>query len=96
MIDWTNASRGLALTDVALTIILVTCPVMPGSRALNIAARPLRAWIARAFAARYKGRELDEQLVFGAELKALDAHMSAQEVEAMTRLGARAQARLND
>jgi aminoglycoside phosphotransferase (APT) family kinase protein len=94
VIDWTNASRGLALTDVALTIILVTCPVMPGSRLLNIAVTPMRSWIARAFSARYKGRNLDEQLAFAAELKALDQNMSAAEIAAITRLGERARARL--
>ncbi len=94
VIDWTNASRGNALTDVALTIILVTCPEIPASRMINIAVTPARSWIARTFASRYKGRELDEQLVFGAELKALDANMSAKEVAAMATLGVRAQARL--
>jgi aminoglycoside phosphotransferase (APT) family kinase protein len=94
VIDWTNASRGKALTDVALTIILVTCPEIPASRMINVVATPARSWIARTFASRYKGRELDEQLVHGAEIKALDTNMSAKEVEAIARLGARAQARL--
>src|SRR4051812_35221305 len=94
VIDWTNASRGNALTDVALTIVLVTCPEIPASRMINIVATPGRTWIARTFAARYLGRELDEQLVFGAALKALDGNMSAKEIEAMVRLSARAQGRL--
>jgi hypothetical protein len=94
VIDWTNAARGDALTDIAITLILLTCPEMPGSRLVNVAAAPARTWIARTFAARYKGRELDEQLVYGAQLKALDTNMSPKEVAAIEQLGSRARARV--
>jgi len=94
VIDWTNAARGNALTDVAVTLVLLTCPEVPAPRPIRIAVTPARAWIARAFASRYKGRDLDEQLVFGAQLKALDTNMSAKEVAAIEELGARAEARL--
>ena len=66
VIDWTNAARGDALTDVAVTFMLLTCPRIPGSRIVNVAATPMRAVSRRAFAARYRGRALDEQLVFAA------------------------------
>jgi aminoglycoside phosphotransferase (APT) family kinase protein len=93
VIDWTNAARGNALTDVAVTMVLLTCPEMPGSRIINVAATPARAFIARTFAARYKSRALDEQLVFGAQLKMLDRNMSVTEVAACEQLAARAGAR---
>ena len=94
VIDWTNASAGNALTDVAITIVLLTCPEVPAPRPVQLAVAPMRGWIARTFAARYKGRELDEQLVYGAQLKALDANMSANEVAAIEQLGAQAARRL--
>jgi len=94
VIDWTNAARGNALTDVAVTLVLTTCPEVPAPRAIQLAVTPARAWIARVFAARYRGRELDEQLVYAAQLKALDTNMSAKEVAAIEALGARARARV--
>ena len=93
VIDWTNASRGMPLTDVALTIVLLTCPDMPGSRLVNVAASLPRAFIARAFAARYRGRALDERLGWCAPLKAFDPNMSEREQAACVRLGVRARAR---
>ena len=94
VIDWTNAVRADALTDVALTIVLLTCPRMPGSSIVNVAATPARAHLARVFAARYKGRALDERLDFAARMKALDANLTAEEVAACERLAARARQRL--
>jgi tRNA A-37 threonylcarbamoyl transferase component Bud32 len=93
VIDWTNAARGNALVDVAMTVVLVTCPRMPGSRMLNIAATPMRSYLARSFSARYRGRPLDEQLDFVGRLKALDGNMTAEEVVACERLAARARKR---
>jgi aminoglycoside phosphotransferase (APT) family kinase protein len=93
VIDWTNASRGEALTDVAVTVVLLTCPQMPGSRLLNVAVAPARAHLGRTFASRYKSRALDEKLAFAAELKMLDKHLSAEEIAACARFGARARAR---
>ena len=93
VIDWTNAVRADALTDVALTIVLLTCPRMPGSSIVNVAATPARAHLARVFAARYKGRALDERLDFAARMKALDANLTAEEVAACERLAARARKR---
>jgi aminoglycoside phosphotransferase (APT) family kinase protein len=93
VIDWPNAARGNALVDVATTVVLVTCPRMPGSRILNVAATPLRTYLARSFSARYRGRALDEQLDFAGRLKALDGNMTAEEVAACERLAARARKR---
>jgi aminoglycoside phosphotransferase (APT) family kinase protein len=94
VIDWTNAARADALVDVAMTIVLLTCPRMPGSRIVDVAATPLRTYLARAFSARYRGRALDEQLDFVGRMKALDGNMTAEEVVACERLAARARKRI--
>jgi len=94
VIDWTNAAGADALVDVAMTIVLLTCPRMPGSRMVNVAATPLRTYLARAFSARYRGRALDEHLDFVGRMKALDGNMTAEEVVACERLAARARKRI--
>jgi hypothetical protein len=48
----------------------------------------------RAFTKRYRGRELDVQLVQAAALKVLDTNMTPEEVTAIERAGARASARI--
>jgi serine/threonine protein kinase len=93
VIDWTNAGRGDPLLDVGFTYILLTCPRVPGSNLLNLALRPVRFAMGRAFTKRYRGRELDHQMVKGAALKMLDTNMSPDEVAAIERLGERARAR---
>jgi aminoglycoside phosphotransferase (APT) family kinase protein len=93
VIDWSNAARGQALTDVATTVVLLTCPRMPGSRSINLAVAPVRSLLARVFSARYRGRALDDRLAFAAELKSLDKNMSPEEVAACLRLANRARAR---
>jgi aminoglycoside phosphotransferase (APT) family kinase protein len=89
VIDWANAARGDGLTDVAFTYVLLTCPRMPGPRALAIAMQPVRVGLARFFAKRYRGRELDERLAVAADLKALDRNMMPDEVANMHRLASR-------
>ena len=59
VIDWANASRGDGLFDVGVTYVLLTCPTMPGPAALRVAAKPIRALLAREFTKRYRGRALD-------------------------------------
>jgi tRNA A-37 threonylcarbamoyl transferase component Bud32 len=95
VIDWPNAARGTALIDVAVTFVLLTCPQMPGSRALNNVVQPMRASLARTFASRYKGRVLDEKLVLATQLKILDKNLSAEEVVACRKLEERARARIS-
>lgn len=90
VIDWTNAARGEPLLDVALTVVLLTCPQMPGSDALNALMRAPRGLLASMFSRRYRGGALDAQLARAAELKTLDPNMSAAEVAACARMGARA------
>jgi tRNA A-37 threonylcarbamoyl transferase component Bud32 len=90
VIDWPNAARGEARSDAALTYVLLTCPRVPGSRAMQVAANVVR----RRFAARFARRFVDEQwyprLAEIAELRALDRNVFPDEVEAMLRLSARA------
>jgi aminoglycoside phosphotransferase (APT) family kinase protein len=95
VIDWPNAARGDALSDVAVTFVLLTCPEMPGSRIVNRVVHPLRVALARAFASRYEGTALDEKLVLAAQLKALDRNLTQEEVAACERLEAKARARLS-
>jgi tRNA A-37 threonylcarbamoyl transferase component Bud32 len=94
VIDWPNACRGFGLTDVAVTVVLLTCPDVPGSRAINLAAKPARAFLARAFSSRYRGRALEERIAWAAPLKSFDKNMSDTEIAACLRLGDRARARV--
>lgn len=89
VIDWPNAARGDGLTDVALTYVLLTCPEMPGPRIAQIAAQPGRVLLARTFARRYRGRELDDRIATAAEWKAFDKNMNQDEVASLLRLAGR-------
>ncbi len=86
VIDWANAARGNGLSDVAFTYVLLTCPQMPGPRALQIAARPARDGMARLFVRRYRGNSLAERIAFAADLKALDRNMTHDEIVNLHRL----------
>ena len=90
VIDWTGASRGQALTDVALTYVLLTCPQMPAPRFVQMLAKPARAFLAKSFARRYSGAEFDEHLAIAAEMKALDPNMSPTEAAECRKLAASA------
>jgi aminoglycoside phosphotransferase (APT) family kinase protein len=90
VIDWTNASRGQALSDISLTYVLLTCPQMPAPRAIQVLARPAREFLARTFARRYRGPAFDARLALAAEMKALDPNMLPAEVAACRRLAVRA------
>jgi aminoglycoside phosphotransferase (APT) family kinase protein len=93
VIDWTNAAAGDPLADVANTVVLTLCPEIPLPRPIQVVAQPARAWIARRFAARYRGPALDRQLVAMAELKTLDRNMSGREVERLQRFADRVRRR---
>jgi aminoglycoside phosphotransferase (APT) family kinase protein len=90
VIDWANASAGQAMSDVALTCVLLTCPEMPAPRLVQLLAQPMRALITAAFARRYRGPTFDARLAAMAEWKALDRNMAPREVAACERLAARA------
>ena len=89
VIDWANAARDDGLSDVATSYVLLTCPQMPGPRALGIAMQPLRVMLAKIFARRYRGRELDERIALAADVKTLDANMTPDEISNMQRLARR-------
>ena len=89
VIDWANAARGEALSDVALTYVLLTCPEVPGPKIVQIAAQPARVGLARLFLRRYRGDGLARYIAIAAERKALDQHMTPREVENMHRLARR-------
>jgi aminoglycoside phosphotransferase (APT) family kinase protein len=89
VIDWSNAARGEGLSDVALTYVLLTCPRMPGPRALQIAMQPARVGLARLFTQRYRGADLDERIALAADRKALDRNMAPDEIANIHRLADR-------
>lgn len=89
VIDWTNASRGAPLTDVAMTYVLLTCPRIPGPRVLTTLLQPVRRSLGERFARRYRGRVLDDAIAQACDLKSRDPNMAPDEVAAMTRLGLR-------
>jgi aminoglycoside phosphotransferase (APT) family kinase protein len=89
VIDWSNAARGEALSDVALTYVLLTCPRMPGPRGLQIAVQPARVCLARLFTRRYRGKDLDAYIAVAADLKTLDRNMSPDEIANLHRLARR-------
>lgn len=90
VIDWTCAARGDAMTDVALTYVLLTCPEMPAPKVVQLAVRPARARLANTFARRYRGSTFDARVADAAELKTLDPNMRPSEIRACRRMAERA------
>jgi aminoglycoside phosphotransferase (APT) family kinase protein len=89
VIDWTNAVRGDAITDAAITFVLLTCPRVPGPPWITKALRPLRTPLIRTtFAKRYRSSAFDARVAEMCELKALDRNMLPDEIESMNRLAA--------
>ena len=90
VIDWANASRGEALSDIAITYVLLTCPRMPGPLPL---ARGGNTDPSRASRGCSSGRiavsALDERIALAADAKAEDSNMDAHEIATMHRLAAR-------
>jgi aminoglycoside phosphotransferase (APT) family kinase protein len=89
VIDWTNASRGDALTDVGLTYVLMTCATGPVSPLVKIFLEPFRTMITNVFARRFRGPGFDDHVARAADLKAFDPNMLPEEVENCVRLAAR-------
>jgi aminoglycoside phosphotransferase (APT) family kinase protein len=93
VIDWANAAAGEAMSDIAASCVLLTCPEMPAPRLVQLLAQPARAYLARAFARRYRGPTFESCLAVMAEMKTLDPNMTASEVAACHRLAARARSK---
>ena len=89
VIDWTNASGGDPLLDVALTYVLLTCPRAPLPVVARALLDPFRRVIGRLFTARYHGPELDARIADAAEMKMLDRNLFPDEIEKCRRLAAR-------
>jgi aminoglycoside phosphotransferase (APT) family kinase protein len=92
VIDWSNAAGGDALTDVALTYVMFTCPDMPSPWIVRSAMQPFRILLGRSFARRY-GRPLLTHVAYAAQLKQLDANMSPRERSKIVKLEARCRKR---
>lgn len=90
VIDWGNARRGNALTDVALTYVLLVAPRMPGPRLVTYALQPVSKWLANQFVLRYRSPELNTRVAYAAELKCFDANMAPDEVKNLKRLARKA------
>lgn len=90
VIDWGNARRGNALTDVAMSYVLLTCPRMPGPWITRFALQPARKWLGSQFVQRYRGPEYNARVARAAELKTLDRNMLPDELKRLHRLAQKA------
>jgi aminoglycoside phosphotransferase (APT) family kinase protein len=88
VIDWSNAARGDARADVALTYVLLTGPRMPGPRPVRVLAQPARVVLARCFLRRY-GTPLRPWIALAAREKTRDPNMFPDEVRNLDRLARR-------
>jgi aminoglycoside phosphotransferase (APT) family kinase protein len=89
VIDWTNAARGNALTDVAVSYVLLVGPHMPAPWVVRTLIHPVRVAIGRAFLRRYRGAALNERVAFAATLKTLDRNMASDERDRLHRIARR-------
>jgi aminoglycoside phosphotransferase (APT) family kinase protein len=90
VIDWANACRGHALSDVAATYALLTCARIPLPRLIAAGLAAVRSpLIDRTFAARYRGPAFDARVAAMAALKTLDPNMSPDEITALQTLAAK-------
>ena len=93
VIDWPNAARGDPLTDVAVTLVLLTCPRHARLALLNAAVKPVRAFLGADVRARVtRAARSTSSSCSRRELKSLDANLSADRSRRVraTRRGAHA------
>lgn len=93
VIDWPNARRGDPLSDIAATYVLLVAPQMPAPWIVRTSVQPVRVWLGRSFAKRYRSEELTRRIAEMAELKAFDENMSTAEIETLRRLARRMHAK---
>jgi len=86
VIDWTNAARGSAATDVALTWILMAAAEIPGPRWRAALDRIMRASFVRAFLHHFDRASVRAALPAVVEWKSRDRNIRPTEVAAMRRL----------
>ena len=89
VVDWANAARDEGLSDVAASYVLLDLPDHAGPEGAGIAIQPVRLVLAKLFARRYRGRELNERIALAAEMKTLDPNMAPGEIANMQRLARR-------
>jgi aminoglycoside phosphotransferase (APT) family kinase protein len=83
VIDWTNAGRGLAATDVALTWVLMAAGDVPGRRLTSAVLSRARQALIASFLATVDAGAARAELRRVVEWKVGDPHMSAAEQRRM-------------
>jgi tRNA A-37 threonylcarbamoyl transferase component Bud32 len=86
VIDWTNAKRGDAAADLAMTWILLEAGSVPSNRVMGALVRPLRRMLIDAFLGSFDVAAVVPGLRRVVEWKVHDPNMSADEQAAMWRL----------
>jgi aminoglycoside phosphotransferase (APT) family kinase protein len=86
VIDWTNAARGPAGADLAVTWLLMAAAEAPGSAAERMAVAAFRRAYVRFFLAQVDRAEAAAALPAVLEHRRHDQNMSPSELEAMARI----------
>lgn len=86
VVDWTNASRGDALVDVAATWVLLASGELSGHRLQAAMATVGRSVLLRAYLQPFAGSGVESVLREVVEWKSQDSNMTASEVERMRAL----------
>lgn len=86
VIDWTNASRGDPLVDVAATWVLLASGNVPGGRLDAVKAKVGRGILLRGFLRPFSKTELRSVLSGVVEWKSKDTNMTSSEIERMRSL----------
>jgi hypothetical protein len=88
VIDWTNARRGAAAADVALTWLLLAAAQLPLTSLRATAVRVVRAMFTRAFLRHFDRRSVRAALPAVTAWKCEDRNIRPVEADAMRRLAA--------
>jgi aminoglycoside phosphotransferase (APT) family kinase protein len=84
VIDWSNASRGDAADDVALTWVILATSVVPGPLPFRVVARAGRDLLVNAFLAGVDAEAARERLATVADLRLnIDPHLLEPERDAL-------------
>ena len=86
LIDWTNAARGSAATDVAVTWLLMTAAEIPGPPWLAVLNGIMRRLFVRSFLGHFDRAGIRAVLPAVVEWKSRDQNIRPTEVAAMRRL----------
>jgi tRNA A-37 threonylcarbamoyl transferase component Bud32 len=86
VIDWTNASRGDPLVDVAATWVLLASRNVPGGRLDRMMAKVGRGILLRSFLVPFSKSELNPVLGDVVDWKSRDTNMTSSEIERMRAL----------